>query len=88
MRTIYVVEGSTGEYSDRNEWPVAAFTDEALAMEMVKRCEKFAPKDDLSYQARRAAKNPYDPNMKVDYTGTSYSYYEVTVLDAIPAVES
>lgn len=29
--TIYVVRGSSGEYSDRNEWPVAAYLDEPSA---------------------------------------------------------
>ena len=31
MTTIYIVYGSTGEYSDRSEWPVAAYMDETLA---------------------------------------------------------
>lgn len=33
--TIYVVSGSIGEYSDRTEWLVKAFTDEEKAKELV-----------------------------------------------------
>ena len=36
MSTIYVVMGTCGEYSDRTEWPVAAYTDEGLAKDHVK----------------------------------------------------
>ncbi len=88
MKMIYVVGGGTGEYSDRTEWIVAAFTDKAMGQEMVLRCEKFAPKEGMDYMAREKAKNPYDPNMRSDYTGTTYYLMEVPLLDAVPAVES
>lgn len=39
---IYVVMGSHGEYSDRGEWPVAAYCDEKLAQEHVTRVEQAA----------------------------------------------
>lgn len=40
--TVYVVMGSTGEYSDRNEWGVAVYSDENLAKEHVQRATKVA----------------------------------------------
>lgn len=33
--TIYIVFGSSGEYSDRREWPVKAFRDEDNAKTMI-----------------------------------------------------
>lgn len=75
MKTIYVVMGQTGEYSDRSEWPVMAYTDKPSA-------EKHA--DDAMMEARRlkadqeyGAKNKYDPNMSMDYTGTDYYVMDV-----------
>lgn len=44
MKTIYMVEGTCGEYSDRSEWPVCAFTDEGKAKSLVEKLnelEKF-----------------------------------------------
>lgn len=31
MPSVFVVIGQSGEYSDRRDWPVAAYTDRALA---------------------------------------------------------
>lgn len=41
-RTIFVVEGNTGEYSDHIEWPVKAYTSEDAAKEMVLKCQVAA----------------------------------------------
>ena len=38
--TVWVVMGTTGEYSDRNEWPVRAFFDEAAAQEHIEKATK------------------------------------------------
>lgn len=74
--TIYVVFGTTGEWSDRIEWPVKAFADEAKARHLVeqasaearaifaRRKSRYAPGDNET--------NPYDPTMLMSYTGTSY----------------
>lgn len=40
MPTIYVVEGSTGEYSDHCEWPVAAYSRLEDAQARILRCEE------------------------------------------------
>lgn len=38
---IWIVEGVTGEYSDRSEWPVAAFLHEKVAMEFADRANAW-----------------------------------------------
>lgn len=37
MKTIYIVMGTVGEYSDRDEWPVVAYDSEVLAEQHVTR---------------------------------------------------
>lgn len=41
---IYVVEGSTGQYSDHQEWLVKAFRDEQDAKNFVMDCTREANK--------------------------------------------
>ena len=81
---IYVVRGTTGEYSDRCEWPVKAFISEDAAKLLVtnatieaSRIQASRPSD---YQVPEGESNRYDPNMDMDYTGTTY-YYETVELD-------
>lgn len=78
---IYVVIGWTGEYSDRNEWIVQAYTDEEAAKAHVLRAEEKAreifqaEEADPAYDPGCARPdNPYDPDMQMDYTGTFYRY--------------
>ena len=42
MDRIYLVQGSSGEYSDWREWPVRAFETQAEADACVKACEEAA----------------------------------------------
>lgn len=56
MKIIYVVQGSTGEYSDHREWLVCALETEIEAQEMVIACTKegnrirvLAQKEGYSY---------------------------------------
>lgn len=84
---IYVVQGSTGEYSDRNEWPVRAFKSEAKAKAMVVSLEEAArPFNDPGFDRfERAAEwkaamaEAGDPGASLDYTGVHYSYYWVVL---------
>lgn len=74
---IYVVRGQTGEYSDQNEWPVKAFNSEDKAKEYVLLCDHYAKISESKKSDRYddcELKNPYDPNMEMDYTGTFYKY--------------
>ncbi len=92
--TIYVVEGSTGEYEDYSEWILCAYYDEALAKEHARPAiEAYRTRADrngaFGIVTRQVASNPYDPDMHVDYTGVEYIYYPLEVLDALrpPVVE-
>lgn len=84
---IYVVTGSTGEYSDRTEWPVRAFRTQAQAEELVERASARARE---LFQERESkggwgydysGKNAYDPRMQMDYTGTTYYVGEVELVE-------
>ena len=79
---IYVVFGSTGEYSDRSEWMVKAFTSLEQAKELVVNAERRAKEIFVvrgsSYSSVKGL-NEFDPNMGMDYTGTQY-YYDTVEL--------
>lgn len=92
MTTIYVVSGSTGEYSDRTDWMVRAYADEeaakavvteysAKAKEVEARCR--LEEDDPNYVDRYNTYAPDfkwphpDPHFQMQYTGTEYGYCEV-----------
>jgi hypothetical protein len=78
MKTIYLVEGETGEYEDRFTWNVCAFTEEEDAMKMVETMNDIAAEIGNGRQALNSQiKNPYDTDMSVDTTGVSYSYYPI-----------
>ena len=80
--TIYVVFGTTGEYSDRTEWCVIAYRDENQAKEHVVNATRRANEIEVTRPSRfrvdpAAGKNEFDPDMEMDYTGTSYYYAPV-----------
>lgn len=84
---IYVIVGSTGEYSDKNEWPVCfRFTlDEAnqVIVELQRQADEFKrwadEPENNAYskegEAKRAAM--LDPSFSCDYTGTTYHVWTV-----------
>jgi len=87
---VYVVTGSTGEYSDRREHVVCVFTTEAAAREHVEKAEAFAREwwvkngDDYYNFKRPGISSPYDHGFDVDNTGpTNYEVSEVE-LDPTP----
>ena len=87
MDKVWIVMGSTGEYSDRREWPVIAFTAEAAAKEHIAvldvRMQQMPQEwreDRWEHEEKiKAHMAPLDPNFSMDYTGTSYFFYEVDV---------
>jgi len=93
MATVFVVIGSTGEYSDRREWFVAGYADQAKAEEHARLAsdaarEIFTASEavDDSWDYRDTAVNPYDTDAShMDYTGTHYYVAAVPMLDAVPA---
>jgi hypothetical protein len=91
VNTIYVVIGSTGEYSDRSEWPVRAYRNEAAAQAEVLRLGEaasafyakwepngYGPERHKAEDAHRAT---FDPSFRCDYTGTSYYLYSVELVE-------
>lgn len=75
--------GQTGEYSDRREWAVRAFLDEARAEAFVRMAEKHLRECGLHYDSSSSAGGgyghtvPFDPAFEADYTGARY--YLITV---------
>lgn len=84
---VYIVCGSTGEWSDRTEWLVFAFKSEAEAIAHVNACKDTLQRFDQrnrGYQrqegervALEEAMLPLDPNFYEDYTGTHYFIRQV-----------
>lgn len=94
---IYVVCGSTGEYSDRTDWLVKAFRTEDAAKATIVRLSELAR---IYEQRRDAAGDTYydlspsewtaknapdmlaaDPKFDHDHTGTRYSYEAIELED-------
>ena len=78
---IWIVEGSTGEYSDHREWILCAFTTEAAANALVLQASARARELQQKYPASYwfswdnddgKERNEFDPQMEIDYTGVNY----------------
>jgi hypothetical protein len=87
MNNVYVVMGSTGEYSDRTEWPVKAFMSEDAAKDLVLRADRRAKElahevQGMDYSKRNEMfkANELDPQIAIDYTGTTYYYMAVELV--------
>lgn len=81
---LWIVQGSSGEYSDRTEWPVCWFATEEEAVRYARLLEgadeslgadrdDWRKRDEVKARMARAG----DPNWRSDYTGTRYSVYSV-----------
>lgn len=82
MTTIYIVEGSTGEYSDRREWPVMAYRNEEQAKAHVLKAQEWANQQRYDHgRVREDPRNPHDPGFQLDYTGTTYYYYAIELVE-------
>ena len=87
---VYVVIGSTGEYSDYMQWYVCAYQDKSRADKHAQAAYDEAVKIDKERKSRYHSPtrtNPYDPKMRMDYTGTKYCVDAVDLLDAIPGID-
>jgi hypothetical protein len=87
MKKIYVVIGTTGEYSDRTEWTVVAYTDEKLAQTHAQLAKARADECALTWDRFNTSANPtnmWDEGMAIDYTGTDYTVAEVPLLRRVP----
>ena len=79
MEKIYVVVGSTGEYSDYRVWSVAAYKDEAMA-------RKHAEEAKTWYLESNDHKNPFDPDMIESYVGTDWTVQGIDWRDELPGI--
>lgn len=83
---IWLVTGSTGEYSDRMEWTVCAYFSEKLAKEHAENAQAKANLLRQQYlhpwDIPKGA-NEFDPtSFSMDYTGTRYEWSMVELADA------
>jgi hypothetical protein len=96
---VYVVCGSTGEYSDHTEWAVCAYEKQEMAELLVTRLTQAvgaaavslrrAGVGGLEYEARRvleAQLQLYDPECVIDYTGVRWWVQEVELRTEVPEV--
>ena len=86
---IYVVMGTTDEYSAREIWLVRAFFSKKEAEEYVVKADEWANAFWIPRRSKldgirclldqpKKPESPFDPNMKMTYyTGTDYWYEEV-----------
>lgn len=76
---IYLVQGTTGEYSDRTDWVVCAYRSkqkaEDHASKAMHRAMELFKSGWRSYNSEEV--NEFDPGMRIDYTGTEYTTFEV-----------
>lgn len=77
---IYLVEGSTGEYSDAQDWIVCAYRSKEKAEEHASKAtqrSKELQNENWRYQNMDArGVNEFDSNFQMDYTGTDYYVIE------------
>ena len=81
MSEIYVVEGNCGEYSDRCNWLVKAFSKEKDAIEFRDKLESLMEKHGFKTGSKysntigRDEVKELDPQFQQDYTGTHYALH-------------
>ena len=88
--SVWLVMGATGEYSDRQEWPVRAYRDKSAAerevMRLTEESKALFARVGYGWEShQRKAVEEHgprvgDPGFSMDYTGTSYFYYEAELL--------
>lgn len=82
MSKIWIVQGSTGEYSDHCEWIVGWYSNERDAQICVEFLSKLAREafklhKKGAYEAAGNLMAPFDLGFMVDYTGTNYACFPV-----------
>lgn len=82
---VHVVMGTTGEYSDRDEWLVRAFVSRRRAEKFALACKVRANEIVAKYPDSRwdipKGEHEMDPGFRADYTGTDYFVCAETELD-------
>ena len=82
VQSIYLLVGSTGEYSDHTEWVVAAYTTQEQAdYHMIRLVEEFRGSEGWDYEKRQDYKTVLDPKPYIMLcTGAEYR------VDRVPLV--
>lgn len=88
MKKLHVVQGTSGEYSDRREWIVCAYEDKAKAEAHAEAAKRWYQENDC-HRLRHGKdfSNPFDPGMQLDYTGTDWTVYEIPLLNRLPTIK-
>jgi len=83
---IYIVQGTSGEYSDRSDWLVCAYTSKKSAEEHAHKAMLRAVEIHKSSPGffSRSKENEFDPDMQMDYTGTEYTVLETNLITDKP----
>jgi len=90
---VWIVEGSTGEYSDHCEWRVCAFFSEDAAKAFAEELsalgrEAYEIRSKGNYEWRKTKQGKAllekDPDVSIDYTGVNYTAYCVDIRPAPP----
>lgn len=87
--TVYIVHGSTGEYSDLSEWHVAAYRSQEQADEHARLLnERVAGAERLDWKAEgvflEGVRRELDPLCSIDgLTGTTYTVAAMEVFDSV-----
>ncbi len=78
---VWLVYGSTGEYSEFTEWVVCACLEEQRAIDITKELNNWCVEKGFDHSSASwdGPKPDLDPNFHANYTGTGYSYYEVEI---------
>ena len=88
---MYIVSGTTGEYRQQSEWTVAAYTDETKAQAHADAALRWYQENNYFERYSREwddsikPKNPFDPFMSCDYTGTSWMVGWVEFRNDLPS---
>ncbi len=77
---VWLVQGSTGEYSDHTEWVVCAYTNEEQACEHVLLAQEWCNEHHTERYTDVGKQNTYDHSCQIDYTGTRYCATKVMLV--------
>jgi hypothetical protein len=86
-KTIHVVSGTTGEYSDRSEWVVCAYTSEADARAHIVKATEWVRAWLSRTPHDYRAKSPFDDDLSLSYVGATYFYTSVELRDVFTTPE-
>lgn len=85
--TVFIVHGTSGEYSDRSEWIVAGYLKDADAKAHVEQAEQYAKVWCAKHNYIEPHPNPFDEQACASYTGISYWYEEIEIKDKFTTPE-